>query len=178
MKAEEIKGWMRPAELEWIRARAANVQMIIEIGAHRGRSTRAWLDAMPANGKIWVVDPWAPNERNRYQGDPDFYQFLSNLADGLNDGRVSYLRALSQDVADRFDKGAFDLVFIDGDHRTSAVTLDIALYRPKLKRGGILSGHDFGNPGIRGALKKHGLLDKVQTTNSGTPQQIWWLQVD
>jgi hypothetical protein len=36
----------------------------------------------------------------------------------------------------------FDLVFIDADHSYASVTADIAAWRSKVRRAGILCGHD------------------------------------
>ena len=35
-----------------------------------------------------------------------------------------------------------DLVYLDGDHRLSAVAADIAAWRPKVRRGGVLAGRE------------------------------------
>jgi len=40
----------------------------------------------------------------------------------------------------------FDFVFIDADHTYQAVKDDILAWRPKVKPGGWLCGHDFANP--------------------------------
>jgi predicted O-methyltransferase YrrM len=179
MRAEDIKGWMRPAELAWIRAIGRVCHTIVEIGAHRGRSTRAWIDAMPADARIYVIDPWLHNTRQRYMGDPDYIAFQDNLKEPIQEGRIIVYRGLSQDcfkpLQEQLAGTKVDLVFIDGDHRTKAVELDIRFYRMIIRQGGILSGHDYGNPGVRRAIEKCGL--SVKTTDSGTPQQIWWTEV-
>ena len=36
-----------------------------------------------------------------------------------------------------------DFVFIDGDHTFNNVMLDILLWTPKVRKGGIISGHDY-----------------------------------
>ena len=39
--------------------------------------------------------------------------------------------------------GSLDLVFLDGDHTYDAVKEDIAAWLPKVRRGGVLAGHDY-----------------------------------
>ncbi|GAI15065.1 unnamed protein product [marine sediment metagenome] len=38
---------------------------------------------------------------------------------------------------------SLDFVYIDGSHTYESVAEDIILYYPKLKKGGLLSGHDY-----------------------------------
>jgi len=40
----------------------------------------------------------------------------------------------------------FDLVFIDADHSYESVKEDIEVWLPRVKKGGYLSGHDYGPP--------------------------------
>lgn len=40
-------------------------------------------------------------------------------------------------------KQTFDLIFIDADHSYDAVKQDIEVWYPKLKKGGIICGHDY-----------------------------------
>jgi predicted O-methyltransferase YrrM len=42
-----------------------------------------------------------------------------------------------------FDDESLDAVFIDADHSYEAVKLDIQNWMPKVRRGGILAGHDY-----------------------------------
>jgi predicted O-methyltransferase YrrM len=53
-------------------------------------------------------------------------------------------------------RGEFDFVFIDADHSYEAVKRDITLWRPKVKPGGWLCGHDLDKPhwGVRRAVEE------------------------
>ncbi len=46
-------------------------------------------------------------------------------------------------AAERFRDGVLDAVYIDGDHDEKNVRADVAAWRPKLKPGGLLMGHDY-----------------------------------
>ena len=64
-----------------------------------------------------------------------------------------------------------DLVFIDGDHRYEPCKQDIKRYRPLVRKGGILAGHDYNHrtwPGVARAVDE--LLGPVR--HCGT---IWWV---
>lgn len=68
-------------------------------------------------------------------------------------GRVK-LTALPSSLAARALPLKPHFVYIDGDHSTEAVERDIDTWLPKLARGGILAGHDFGNFGVESAVRK------------------------
>ena len=42
-----------------------------------------------------------------------------------------------------FEDGSLDVIYIDACHGFKCVQKDINMWRPKLKPGGLLSGHDF-----------------------------------
>jgi hypothetical protein len=47
-------------------------------------------------------------------------------------------------------------VYIDANHEYASVVEDIALWRPKVRKGGILAGHDYSDawPGVVQAVKE------------------------
>lgn len=53
------------------------------------------------------------------------------------------IRALSVDAAKLFPDEIFDYVYLDARHDYCGVTEDLNAYYPKLKKGGVLAGHDF-----------------------------------
>jgi len=53
------------------------------------------------------------------------------------------IRALSEDVVDTFADGSLDFIYIDGNHAYEYVKRDIEIWWPKLKKGGLFSGHDY-----------------------------------
>ena len=52
--------------------------------------------------------------------------------------------------------GSLDFVFIDADHSEPAVADDIACWRPKVRAGGWLGGHDYNThfPGVVAAVNR------------------------
>lgn len=59
--------------------------------------------------------------------------------------RRHIMRMPSSVAAGMVEDGVLDFVFIDGDHSYRAVSADISAWLPKLKKGGILCGHDYAN---------------------------------
>ncbi len=58
--------------------------------------------------------------------------------------RIYPYRSLYGAMASRNE--SFDFVFLDADHSYKGCSADIKVWAPKVKRGGLLCGHDYENP--------------------------------
>lgn len=159
-KAKSIFGWMPDSELQWLRQQANVHGAIVEIGSFMGRSTRALAEN--TRGLVWAVDTWAGSDEEEHRKllegkskDWLYQEFLRNM-EGLEN--FTALRMPSLAAADFFTaRGTqFDMVFIDADHSYAGVKADILAWRPLVKPGGILCGHDFhtGAPGVVQAVQE------------------------
>ncbi len=116
-----------------------------EIGCWLGTgSTQVFIENLSAlGGTLFCIDTWrgSPNvaEHQRMIAEYDVFRTFMLNADSPV---VKPIRARSADAAKTFDDRSLDLVFIDGDHCYAEVMQDIAAWRPKLRSGGILCGHD------------------------------------
>lgn len=61
--------------------------------------------------------------------------------------RIVIIRSFSVEAAKEFDDGSLDFVYIDANHEFSHVVADLAAWVPKVRVGGIVSGHDFFTSG-------------------------------
>lgn len=108
------------------------------------------LDVWGAEYADWAVKVGGPLEAFRLlvqRHDPDLWKELHITIPSQNVHRaprehVLYV-GLNEDIVSRFTDGECSFVFIDGDHRFDAVKKDCELWEPKVRDGGILSGHDF-----------------------------------
>mmetsp|Transcript_35375 Transcript_35375/g.65877 ORF Transcript_35375/g.65877 Transcript_35375/m.65877 type:complete len:411 (+) Transcript_35375:64-1296(+) len=80
----------------------------------------------------------------------------------------------SLDVADR----SLDIVFLDARHDFQAVVDDVRAWKPKLRPGGILSGHDFSwmFPTVAMAVYQE-TFDAPDRTVNLAPDGVWWLHL-
>ncbi len=70
------------------------------------------------------------------------------------DTRVKLIREFSKNACSFFDDETFDFIYIDADHTYDAVMEDLESWYPKVKKGGVLSGHDYIS-GDRSIIKGH-----------------------
>jgi predicted O-methyltransferase YrrM len=53
------------------------------------------------------------------------------------------IRGYSETIASQFADETFDFVYIDGNHELKWVIQDLYAWIPKVKKGGVISGHDY-----------------------------------
>jgi predicted O-methyltransferase YrrM len=143
-------------------------ETIVEVGTYMGGS--AWLIVLLTHLRgchTYCVDPW--DGSTDIQHSPEEWEavyrcFLRNLED-LNFGRhLTVLRQSSVQAACSFDDESVGLVFIDANPDVDSVSADIAAWWPKLKRGGVMLGHDY-SPSFPG------VIDAVNT-RFGSPEEL------
>lgn len=122
---------------------------ILEIGSWLGQgSTRILIEeAKKKDGAVYCVDTWKGNANvQKHQNIVRDYDvlgtFLTNVEAAGGSHLVKPLIMSSEDAARVMRDSAFDLVFIDADHSYAATLGDIQAWRPRVKPGGILCGHD------------------------------------
>lgn len=121
-----------------------------EIGVYKGEFTRHLLKR---GAKVYAIDPW--REYADY-GDPrvhfqarqnEIYESAKKRLSKFGDQCVM-IRKTSMEAVGDFEDGSLDFVYIDGHHGFKYVTEDIYEWSKKVRKGGIISGHDY-------ALKKN-----------------------
>jgi hypothetical protein len=132
---------------------------VVEIGSFRGRSAVVLASAAPDGVEIVAIDPHAGGDRGPNEiapqadrGEADNLAFHANLRRAGVDGRVRLVRKMSGDALDDVS-GELDLLYIDGAHRYSPASDDIARWGGRVRLGGTLLIHDsFNAIGVTGAL--------------------------
>ena len=89
--------------------------------------------------------------------------------------RLDFIQDDSVRAAATFADESFDLVFIDADHSEAAVRRDIAAWLPKIRMGGVISGHDYGgdrHPGVERAVND--LFARHRHKLELEADRVWW----
>lgn len=141
-----------------------NGSKIAEIGVWKGQSTAFMGVEIINSGKdisFYAIDTFRGSEEHNAKG-TQWYEPLLETEDGLYNhflenidpvkSVVTPIRKSSVQAANEFEDKSLDVVFIDGAHDYDSVMEDIAAWYPKVKTGGILSGHDVKHGPIQKAL--------------------------
>lgn len=119
-----------------------------EIGVMHGGFAEHVLKAWKGE-RYYMVDLWARQSAEVYREKTDDIDYEAKYRDCVAiAGRfpiVKIIRKLSVEAAAEIPDGSLDWVFIDANHSYRAVLEDMDAWWPKLKSGGLLSGHDYNH---------------------------------
>lgn len=119
-----------------------------------------WREVAPRDveGAETYAD-WA-HERN--------YQRFRDHCETHLPGRVKILRMDTGTAADHVTDDSLDFVFIDADHTYEGCKRDIEKWAPKVRKGGMISGHDINWPSVHKAV-----AERFERFGGG-PDNVWF----
>ena len=143
---------------------------MIEIGSYMGESAMMFATSHLFS-KICCIEPFHGyeefNDIMEYTWKQVERQFQHNTHPFES---IKLYQGLSYDLVDSFEDDTFDFVYIDGSHEYESVKRDIQLYLPKLRKGGVIAGHDYNEgewPGVVRAVNETvGKPDKTYLDSS------------
>jgi hypothetical protein len=118
----------------------------VEIGSWKGKSS-AFMAVELANSnksiEFYCIDTWEGSVEHKGIDNIDllYYQFILNMKP--LEKYYKPIRARSLEAASLFRDNSLDFVFIDASHEYEDVKKDIQTWLPKIKKGGVLAGHDY-----------------------------------
>ncbi len=132
-----------------------------EIGVFKAETSMGLINHFP---KLYMnlVDPWtwwpegASYRKHKRTGNysqekwNSIYQAaLKNIGD---EKRAIVCKMTSEEASLLVRDNLLDFVFLDGSHVIEDITLDLKLWGPKIRKGGLFCGHDYGGR-YRGVMK-------------------------
>jgi len=126
------------------------VKVGAEIGVERGKYAQRLFKTIPGL-KLYGIDAWTSygNYRQRYNQEAQD-KLYEHAKMRLAPYDCKLIRAYSMDAVKVFDDESLDFVFIDANHEFQHCTNDIAEWSKKVKKGGIVAGHDYAYAKVRG----------------------------
>lgn len=154
-----------------------------EIGVWEGQFSEWICQAMP-DIDLTCIDPWraygeyrdAKNDQGRLDA---AYQTATNRLARYRGCQL--WRQSSLEAATRFADGSLDFVYIDGNHARRFVEADLKAWAPKVRRGGIVAGHDYTTrskhievkPAVDGYVRAHGIAPLFVMAADKYPTFFW-----
>ena len=119
----------------------------VEVGVFRGEFAECILESWFGR-KLLLVDPWEhlsdyldSSKLSDVEMDKNYHLTTARLAKFKH--RISILRMRSEVAAKGIEDLSCDFIYIDGNHSYSHVRRDLTIWYPKLRPGGVMSGHDY-----------------------------------
>lgn len=154
---EEIFGWFDFDNVYKHIVETFEEGHFVEIGCFLGKSSAFMVVEIINSGKKIKFDMVDTFEK--WEGVNNSYnQFKENnpiIFQKKYKDQFRVLKASSVFVSKMYNDNSLDFVFIDACHDYDSVLNDIMAWYPKVKQGGILSGHDFADAyqGVKKAVK-------------------------
>lgn len=163
-----------------------------ELGVERGETSEYLLRSVPRLF-LFMVDTWRPfPTESEYVRSGDLVAQHSSdrqsqdmrqamQATDFAAHRRQILRLTTMEAAQQIADESLDFVFVDADHTYSSVLNDLQTWWPKIKPGGLLSGHDYG-----ARLDRSGAWGVARAVNEFSTQMqvqlhlgkatVWWIE--
>jgi len=154
MNYGDIQGWFNFDDIydEAVK-KAKNGSVFVEIGSWKGRSSAYMAQKIKESGKdikFFAIDTFegAPDnyQQNKLLREMDqslYFTFVDNMIKCNLTKYVFPIKLDSVAASILFEDKSVDFVFIDGDHNYQAIKQDLEVWHRKIKKGGILAGHDY-----------------------------------
>ena len=113
-----------------------------EIGSCIGNNAKKMLDTWDGLSKLYLVDSFdtCPDFKDPAEQEKNKKSLLDRFKD---EPRVKIILKKSVETAKRFKDESIDFIYIDANHTYKAVMDDVTAWTPKVKKGGIIGGHDY-----------------------------------
>ncbi len=142
--------------------RATGSKQVVEVGVAYGYHARNILNTLPSVS-YFGIDPYVAD----YDANDGFSSDVAHIfadepqkamdrlhsvvSSAIAQAGGKVIRMPSTEACKTFSDGELDTVFIDGDHRYSAVLADLKAWFPKVREGGLCLGDDFRMPQVAAA---------------------------
>jgi hypothetical protein len=146
----EWEGRRNPVEIpnvdrNWLAGffREIGCQEVVELGVEQGEYSEVLCKANP-EGHLICIDPW-----QHYKGYRDHVNqqkldgFYEKTKARLAPYTVTFIKDFSETAVKQFKDESLDAIYIDANHSFQYVVNDLCWWVPKIKKGGIVSGHDY-----------------------------------
>ncbi len=120
--------------IEWIRDNLGTGLKGVEIGVFE------------ASNAGYISEQWNPSSlslRDHWECDEQYKRAIERINNLKHSGNTNTYRSYSSDAIKYFKDDELDFVYIDANHEYEYVKEDIALWTPKVKKGGVVGGHDY-----------------------------------
>jgi hypothetical protein len=132
----------------------------VEVGVHLGHFMR-WF--CRRGFKMYGVDPWSSYPGYKRSGLEYIYNHAKEITAPYD---CTLIRKTSMEAVKDFEDESVDFVFIDGNHLYEYVSMDINEWSKKVRKGGVVSGHDYDQEGVKTAVHSYIKLNDIDN---------WWV---
>lgn len=153
--------WFNYPDFYHLVAGIPHFKIYVEVGVWKGHSISYLANLLRGREvTIYAVDLFedtlAFTDNEELQKDVKIIDQLYNqtLQETNTRHLITDIKDFSHKAADRFEDKSVDFVFIDASHEYVDFKMDMQAWLPKIKPGGMISGHDYGRLGVNLVLEE------------------------
>ncbi len=144
----------------------------IEIGIYEGTNAKYFLKELDIKF-VFLIDPYLEYEkyapkRLGSKANLERAERVAHAALKKYDHKIRWIKKKSFKAVGNFTDDSMDFVYIDGNHAYDFVREDLFLYYPKLKKNGLLSGHDYDIKSVKKAVDNFGEIIGLKVFSKDT----------
>jgi predicted O-methyltransferase YrrM len=181
---KDLEGWfnMENQYLELLDNVPEN-GVFVELGAYKGKSTSfivTEINNRNRNIKFHTIDTFEGDSGSNDEQEIKAYRNVnvSKMFDEFSENtkhlkeHFNVIVGKSDESSKFFEDNSVDVIFIDAGHSYDSVIQDIKSWLPKIKDGGIMSGHDYNSwSGVNKAVNE--IFDKVDKIDN----DCWFVKI-
>lgn len=150
-------------ELNYLKKKMKKISqdgIVVEVGSWLGDSAIHLAKGIKRYGKdakLYCIDIWSKEYYATHMGFPDTkIDPLKVFEKNMGKWHHITMQEESTTASAKFKDGTIDLIFIDANHDYEYVKADCIAWLPKIKKGGIMCGHDYSAkfPGVQKAVNE------------------------
>lgn len=184
---DSIEGWFTASDKAMYEVAVKEFNsgsVFVEIGSFKGRSSVAMAVEIINSGKdikFYCVDTWegsAEHQSGQPFEDLDvvnknlFNIFLKNTDPVKN--VITPIRKSSLEAVNDFEDESITFLFLDAAHDYENVKKDLNAWKSKVKKGGLLAGHDWTWESVRNAVNE---FAKENNLSISATNNVWGIQI-
>lgn len=149
----------------------------VELGLLKGETSFEILTNCENVKKMYGVDPYAPHfDGNAERSAEDMSQYESIMKKNMSNfgDRFEHIKKSSLECSDMFADESLDFIFIDTVQFEDHLLKELELWYPKVKKDGIIFGHDAMTESVIVALKKFRDERKIRIPINHSKNQVWF----
>jgi len=144
-----------------------------EVGVWIGDFSEKMLETIP-NLKLYLVDPYGKSHKRLLKrGGFSMVEARTMVHKRFKGKNVVFIEKTSLEAASLIKHGTLDFVYIDANHKYRYVMIDIIKWSPKVRKGGIVSGHDYNYQSVTEAVNDYARLHNIQFSITGERSPIF-----
>jgi hypothetical protein len=158
--------------------------VFVELGAYKGKSTSfivTEINNLNRNIKFHTIDTFEGDSGSNDELEIEAYRKVnvSKMFEEFSENtkhlkeHFNVIVGKSDESSKFFEDNSVDVIFIDAGHSYDSVIQDIKSWLPKIKDGGIMSGHDYNSwSGVNKAVNE--IFDKVDKIDN----DCWFVKIN